>query len=173
MEGAPAALAPRRLRITVEAFPLKTGVWMMAAGLALTMAGAAYAQLAPKDAVAARVNGYRETGAAFKTINDQLKTETPAKIMLRLSAKRIVQTSHEQYGWFPQGSGAEAGVKTKAKPAIWSDPAGFKAAQDRLQQQAALMAQTVEGSDLAAMKKQAHALGETCQACHSKFRAED
>lgn len=153
---------------------MKSGVWMiLAAGAALSAGGAAYAQLAPKDAVAARVNGYRETGAAFKTINDQLKTDTPAKVMLRLSAKRIVQTSREQYGWFPPGAGPEAGVKTKAKAAIWSDAAGFKAAQDRFQQQAALMAQTVDGGDVAAIKKQARSLGETCQACHSKYRAED
>lgn len=153
---------------------MKFGVWMIiAAGVGLSTATAAYAQLAPKDAVAARINGYRETGAAFKSINDQLKTDTPAKILLRLSAKRIVQTSHEQYGWFPAGSGAEAGVKTKAKPVIWTDAAGFKAAQDKLQQQAALMSQTVDGGDLAAIRKQAHALGETCAACHKQYRAED
>jgi cytochrome c556 len=153
---------------------VKFGVSLLAAaGLVLAVAGGAYAQLDPKDAVTARISGYRETGAAFKTINDQLKSDTPAKIMLRVSAKRIVQTSHDQYNWFPTGSGAEAGVKTKAKTAIWSDAAGFKAAQDRLQQQAALMATTVDGGDLAQMRKQAHALGDACAACHSKFREKE
>jgi cytochrome c556 len=146
---------------------------MMAAGAVLAAGGAAYAQLSPKDAVSARVNGYRETGAAFKTINDQLKSGAPAKIMLRLSAKRIIQTSHDQYGWYPMGSGPDAGVKTKAKPAIWTDAAGFKAAQDRLQQQATLMGQAVDGGDLAQIKTQAHALGEACAACHSKYREKE
>ena len=152
---------------------MKRGLLMMVVAGTVLAAGAAFAQLAPKDAVAARVNGYRETGAAFKTINDQLKSDAPLKIMLRLSAKRIVQTSHEQYGWFPPGSGAEAGAKTKAKPQIWADPAAFKAAQDRLQQQAALMAQTVDGGDFGAMKKQAHTLGDACKACHDKYRIEE
>jgi cytochrome c556 len=145
----------------------------VAAGAVLVAAGSSYAQLDPKAAIAARVNGYRETGAAFKTINDQLKTDAPAKIMLRISAKRIAQTAHEQYGWFPAGSGPDAGVKTKAKPVIWSDAAGFKAAQDRLDKEAAMMAQLVDTGDAAAIKKQAHALGEACAACHNRYRAED
>lgn len=145
----------------------------IAAGVASVAAGAAYAQFAPKEAVGARVNGYRETGAAFKTLNDQLKSDTPAKIMLRISAKRIVQTGQEQYGWFPAGSGPEAGAKTKVKAAVWADPAGFKAAQDKFQQQAVLMAQAVDKGDPAAMKAQVKALGQTCAACHSKYREAD
>lgn len=145
----------------------------LAASALLVAAGSAYAQLGPKEAIGARVNGYRETGAAFKTINDQLKNDTPAKIMLRLSAKRLVQTANEQYGWFPSGSGAEAGVKTKVKAAVWSDAAAFKAAQDRFKKEADLMAAAVNSGDAAAMKTQARSLGATCQACHSKFRESD
>ena len=153
---------------------MKSGALMLAtAGLCLALAGAAYAQFSPKEAVGVRVNGYRETGAAFKTLNDQLKSDTPIKIMLRTSARRIVQTSHDQYGWFPAGSGPEAGEKTKAKPVIWSDAAGFKTAQDRFQQQAALMAQAVDGGDLSQIKTQAHALGEACAACHNKYREKE
>ena len=152
---------------------MKFGLAMAAAGMVLVAAGGAYAQLGPKDAVGARINAYRETGAAFKTINDQLKSDTPAKIMLRLSAKRLMQTANEQYGWFPSGSGPEAGVKTKVKPAVWNDPAGFKAAQDRYKQEAALMVQAVDSGDSAAMKKQARSLGAACQSCHTKFREAD
>lgn len=151
-------------------FGLSTAVM---AGVLLAAAGTAYAQLSPKDVVGARVNGYRETGAAYKTINDQLKAETPAKIMLRLGAKRIVQTAQEQYKWFPAGSGPDAGVKTKVKAAVWSEPAAFKAAQDKFQQQALLMSQAVDRGDVAEMKKQARALGQTCSGCHDKFRVED
>lgn len=143
---------------------------MIAAVAAVAVAGAAAAQLNPSTAVVARVNGYRETGVAFKTINDQLKTDAPAKIMLRLSARRIAQTAHDQYDWFPAGSGPAPGVKTKAKPAIWLEASGFKAAQDKLQQQAALMSQTVDGGDLTKMKAQARALGEACASCHNKYR---
>ena len=142
-------------------------------GLAIAIAGAAYAQFSPKEAIDARVNAYRETGAAFKTINDQLKSKTPLKIMLRTSARRIASTARDQYAWFPAGSGPEAGVKTKAKAVIWSDLASFHDAQARLQREADLMAQTVETGDQDAMQKQAKALGEACAACHKKYREED
>ena len=119
------------------------------------------------------MNGYRETGAAFKTINDQLKSGTPVKIMMRTSARTISNTARDQYNWFPAGSGAETGLKTKAKPAIWSDAAGFKAAQDRFAQEADLMSKVVETGDAAAMQKQAKALGQACAACHQKYRQQE
>lgn len=139
----------------------------------LAIGGAAVAQLSPKEVVARRVNGYRETGAAFKTLNDQLKSDTPIKIMLRSSARRIVQTSHDQYDFFPKGSGPESGEKTKAKAAIWADPAGFKLAQDNFQKQADRTAAAIDKGDPAQMKTEVHALGETCGACHNKFREKD
>lgn len=143
---------------------------MMMVGAALAATGTAYAQLAPKDAVGVRINGYRETGAAFKNINDQLKAETPAKVMLRSSARTIAVAARDQHKWFPAGSGPEAGVKTKAKSAIWSDSAGFTAAQARFQREADLMVKVVDSGDKAQMQKQAKALGASCSSCHNKFR---
>lgn len=146
---------------------------MAGAGLALVLGGSAAAQFSPKEGVAARVNAYRETGSAFKTINDQLKAPAPLKIMMRTSARTIAATGRDQYAWFPAGSGPEAGLKTKAKAAIWSDAAGFRDAQARFQREADLMTKVVETGDKAAMQKQARALGQACSACHQKYRAED
>lgn len=143
---------------------------LVGAFAAVSAGSAAYAQFNAKEAVGIRVSGYRETGAALKTINDQLKSDAPLKVMLRASTRRITQTAHDQYTWFPRGSGATAGEKTKAKPLIWSDAAGFRAAQDSFQQQAAHMSQAVDSGDLSQMKTAAHALGAVCAACHSKFR---
>lgn len=146
---------------------------IVAVGAALAIAGTAWAQLSPKDAVGVRINAYRENGAAFKTINDQLKSGAPAKIMMRTSARTISNTARDQYNWYPAGSGAETGLKTKAKAAIWSDAAGFRAAQDRFAREADLMSKVVETGDAAAMQKQAKALGQACGACHQKYRQED
>lgn len=143
---------------------------MVGVGVALAAAGTAYAQLAPKDAVGVRINAYRETGAAFKNLNDQLKGDAPAKIMLRSSARTIAGAARDQHKWFPAGSGPDLGVKTKAKPAIWSDQAGFTAAQARFQREADLMVKVVETGDKTQMQKQAKALGQSCSSCHSKFR---
>lgn len=143
---------------------------LVGAAAAAAVGSAAYAQFSPKEAVTVRVSGYRETGAAFKTLNDQLKRDAPLKVMLRASARRIAQTAHDQYGWFPRGSGPESGEKTKAKAAIWTDAAAFKAAQDNFQQQADRMSKAVDAGDVGQMKTAAHALGEACAACHNKFR---
>lgn len=151
---------------------MNTRLWpaLVGAFAAVAAGGAAHAQFSAKEAVGVRVSGYRETGAAFKTLNDQLKSDTPLKVMLRASARRIAQTARDQYGWFPHGSGTESGEKTKAKAAVWNDAASFKAAQDNFQQQAARMSLAVDAGDLGQMKTAAHALGEACAACHSKFR---
>jgi cytochrome c556 len=145
----------------------------VSAGLALVAGGVANAEFSPKEAIAARISAYRETGAAFKTIRDQLKSDTPLKIMLRTSAKRIQTTAHDQYTWFVPGSGPEAGVKTKALPKIWTDPEGFKVVQARFQKEADLMVQVVDSGDTAAIKTQAQALGEACGACHKVYRTAD
>jgi cytochrome c556 len=128
------------------------------------------AQSTAGEAVAMRVNAYRETGAAFKTINDQLKSGLFVKIMLRTSARTIAANAKAQYGWYPSGSGPESGQKTKAKAAIWSDPAGFRAAQMRLQKEADLFLKVAETGDKAKIQQQAKALGAACAACHQKYR---
>lgn len=150
-------------------------LWLALAGaLTVVAAGsAAYAQFSANEAVGVRVNGYRETGAAFKTLNDQLRSDAPIKVMLRASARRISQTSHDQYAWFPLGSGPETGEKTKAKPLIWTDAASFKVAQDSFQQQAGRMSQAVDAGDVSQMKTAARDLGTACAACHNKFRERD
>jgi cytochrome c556 len=142
----------------------------LAGAVVLISAGTVYAQLSGADAVSARISGYRETGAAFKTLNDQLKSDAPLKIMVEASVRQIVQTTHDQYLWFPAGSGPESGAKTHAKPEIWTDAADFKIAQDNFQKQAALMSQAVDSGDTMQMTTQARALGAACAACHSKFR---
>lgn len=153
---------------------MKLRVMIIAAmAAALGGGGAAYAQLAPKEAVSARINNYRETGAALKSINDALKTKTAVKFMMRSSARTIANTARDQHKWFPAGSGPESGLKTKAKANIWSDAAGFSAAQAKFQREADLMVKVVETGDTAQMQKQAKALGQTCSACHNKYRVED
>lgn len=132
----------------------------------------AYAQLAPADAIRARINAYRELGASFKNLNDQLKSGQPAKVMLRHSARQIQSASKAQYGWFPAGSGPAPGVKTKAKATIWSDMALFQSLQKKFESEAGLMAKTVEQGDTSLIRKQAASLGRSCKACHDKFREE-
>jgi cytochrome c556 len=124
------------------------------------------------DTVKARVQGFRELGAAFKGVNDELRGSTPQQVVLQQSARQIRNTATQIYGWFPAGSGAQAGVKTKALPAIWSNAAGFKTAQDNFAKQANAFNAAVMSKDVNRIRASTKALGATCAACHKQFRSE-
>lgn len=141
-----------------------------AAALAVTLtAGVALGQGAA-EVIKARQQGYKAQGAAFKTINDELKKGSPNIAAIRTASKVLTDTGNLQYSWFPRGSGPEAGVKTAAKPEIWSDAAGFSAAQKGFQAEAVKLGQAAAKGDVGALRAQAGATGKTCSACHNKFR---
>lgn len=60
------------------------------------------------------------------------------------------------------------GEKSRALPAIYTDTAKFKEAQDRFQSEASKLA-SMKG-DEAAVKQQITAVGKACAACHDDFR---
>ena len=62
------------------------------------------------------------------------------------------------------------GEKTGALPAVFSEPAKFKEAADRLQTEATKLAQVSRGGDEATVKAQILAVGKTCAACHDDYR---
>ena len=144
---------------------------MITGGLAMLVATPLFA--AAQDVVNTRVAGLRQLGAAFKNVNDELKSGTPQPMVLQISARQIRDAAKAQYGWFPAGSGPQAGVKTRAKPEIWTQPAQFKAAQDNLSAQADAFAKVVAGGDTTAIAAQAKQLGAACGACHHQFRADE
>ena len=67
---------------------------------------------------------------------------------------------------FPANSGSDM-VKTRAKPEIWTDAAGFEAAGGVWYK----AYQTIKATtDEASFKAAFPALGESCKGCHEKFR---
>jgi cytochrome c556 len=125
------------------------------------------------DIVKARIAGYREIGAAFKAINDQLRSGTPQPYLMQVSAREIANGTREQYRWFPAGSGPRPGVKTRAKAAIWAQPAKFKALQDNLAAKAGALALATRGADTARIQAAVRELGAACKACHTVYREEE
>ena len=124
------------------------------------------------DPYKARIDSYRELGAAFKNVNDELRKPAPQIYIIQLSARQIRSTAQAQYGFFPAGSGPKPGIKTAAKPEIWTQPAPFKAAQDAFARQAQAFAAAAQAGNPAAIRIQAKALGQTCAGCHKSFRVE-
>jgi cytochrome c556 len=121
------------------------------------------------DIVRARIDAYRELGAAFKSADDGLRGD-PQTILLQQAARQIRNVSKQQYSLFPAGSGPQPGVKTAAKAAIWTDPVKFKASQDAFVKQAEIFQKAVASGNAASMRAEVRKLGATCKACHDTYR---
>lgn len=147
----------------------------LAAGLAT--AGAALAQDAAATpggkAVLARQAHYKELGKAFGGLNGELRKDAPDKAVISADATTVKTLADGLPTWFPKGSGPEAGVKTAAKPEIWTDAAGFAGAVAKLQGETARLQEVSMAGDLDAIKAQVRATGGACKACHDQYRAPD
>lgn len=130
---------------------------------------------AVKGAEAARImherhEGMEAIGDATKAINRTLKG-TPDLSVVRANAAKIAQLSKQASGWFPAGTGPDVG-KTGAKPEIWQSPEDFAAKLRSFQAAADQFNAAARGNDIAAINAKFAALGQSCKACHDKYRAE-
>ena len=156
---------------------LKTMLWALAlaaglaAGAALAQDPAAAAATPGGKAVLARQAHYKELNGAFRAINEQLRADAPDKAAIAANAGKMKALAADLPGWFPKGSGPEAGVKTAAKAEIWTDAEGFAAAVTKLQAETGKLADAAGAGDMEALKVQARAAGGACKACHDKYRA--
>ncbi|HEY5107529.1 MAG TPA: cytochrome c [Caulobacteraceae bacterium] len=125
------------------------------------------------DALKDRQAHMKGLGAAAKALGEQFHSGAPDKAVVKLQADRIFVAAKAMDAWFPRGSGVEAGAKTRALPAIWTDPAGFVEAQKRLFVAAEALDAAADSGDMAAVGAQMRPVGEACKGCHDKFREPD
>lgn len=124
----------------------------------------------PANQVRTRVEGLRALGAAFKTVNDGLRSSDVPVAQIQQAARTIRTAARQQYRWFPAGSGPQTGVKTYAKPDIWSKRAEFRTAQDNFARAADGFQRAAATGNVDAIKAANRNLGGTCKACHDAFR---
>jgi cytochrome c556 len=133
--------------------------------------GSSQGQAAPAaEVVKARQQGLTARGAAFKVIRDELKGDAPDAAKIRRASADITQAAGVIDKWFPAGTGPDSGVKTDAKPEVWTDPAGFATAREAFVREANKWAQLGNSTDASAWKEGAASLGQSCKGCHDKFR---
>ena len=149
------------------------GVAAIGAAVALAAVGGAVAQSKAASTIQARQANFKQLGGAFKAINDELKKDQPDPAVLKVNSAKMKTLAAQLPRWFPKGTGAEAGVKTGAKPDIWSDPNGFSEVARALQTQTSKLAALGANSDLDAFKAQVRPTGGSCKGCHDKFRIEE
>lgn len=141
-----------------------------------------------------RIAGFRDMGAAFKSIGDELKTPKPNLTRIRDSALVVRDYGKQVPEWFPRGSeppekpsqswidwirswfSSDSGYvaasvyDTKAKLEIWQQPTQFAQAYKQFQTEADTLWATAQGSDVAAIRTQHRVAAKTCAHCHDTFR---
>ena len=122
------------------------------------------------EVVKARQQGLKTLGAAFKAIRDELRGDSPDAAKIRSAAADIAHAAGAIGKWFPVGTGPDSGLRTDAKPEVWTDAAGFAAAQDTFVREANKWAQLGNSTDPSAWKEGAASLGQSCKGCHEKYR---
>jgi cytochrome c556 len=118
-----------------------------------------------------RHEGMETIGKANKAIRRELEAGSPNVGTIRTSAGQIADLAKKSSGWFPAGTGPEVG-KTGAKPEIWQDPKDFAAKLAVFQKSAAAFNAAASGGDVNAIKARFGDLGQTCKACHDKYRSD-
>jgi cytochrome c556 len=137
----------------------------------------AYAQIKPEDGIRARQSIMRVIALNFGPVAQMAQGKMPwNKDMFVANALRIEALWAMQPARFfvPGSDNAVAGAKiasfTDARPEIWSQADKWKAANDRMGEAVTNLAKAARGTDEAAMKSAAGALGKTCGGCHDDFR---
>jgi len=138
--------------------------------LALATIGAAPVTPSPETAIATRIAGLRELGAAFKAVKDGIATPDTQTILIQQAARQIANAAGQMPQWFPTGSGMAPGRKTAAKAEIWAQPEKFAAARYAFVAEAAKFQTIAKVGDAAAIRAEVPKLGATCGGCHETFR---
>jgi cytochrome c556 len=130
----------------------------------LATLGATLALAGPIDD---RQAGMKQVGKSIGAIADIAKGKTPYDAAtVKTNADMILEGWKKAFANFPPGSD-KGPPETYAKAEIWSDPDGFKAAQDDAMKALATLAAT---TDEASFKTALGGLGNACKGCHDKYR---
>jgi len=132
------------------------------------LTSSAFAQAKPEDAIKYRRGVYAVIGWNFGPMAAMAKGDRPYDAAdFARRAEIVAYMSKLPLEGFVEGS--ETG-DTKAKPEIWLDMDDFKAKLEKMQAEAAKLAEVAKKGDLAASKAQLGETGKACKACHDKFR---
>jgi cytochrome c556 len=125
------------------------------------------------ESIKTRQTHYKAIGGAMKGISDELKKDAPDVAALQRHAGTIDRFAPQIQGWFPDGTGAAAGIKTAAREEIWSKPEEFRKAAADFVTAASRFNGIAASGDVAAIRDGVKPLGASCKACHDTFKAKD
>ncbi|MBX6319886.1 cytochrome c [Pigmentiphaga sp.] len=129
--------------------------------------GTAAAQFAkPEDAIKYRQSVLTVMANHFGRIAPVVRGQQPYDPE-QVKADVEIVAMMSKLPWSAFGQGTEGGA---ARPAVWSEGAKFKQAQERLQGDIAKLVAAAQSGDLAQVRTAYGAVGASCKACHDNFR---
>lgn len=135
-------------------------------------AGSAHAQFAkPEDAVKYRQSAFTLMGSHMGRMQPVIKGQAPYDAAAIKANVAILKTlSGLPWAGFTADSKS---VSSSAKPDVWSDAAGFKAAQDKFNGAMTKLVAAADSGDLEKLRAAYGDVGASCKACHDTFRAKN
>ena len=147
---------------------MKTWITALAA-LGLVAALPAQAQFQkPEDAIKYRKAVFVVRGTHFGRIAAMAQGKVPFDAKAALASAEVVNVV-AALPWAAFGEGTDKG-ETRAKADIWAEPEKFKAAAQRLQDEAAKLLVAAKSGNLDQIKVAAGDTGKACKACHDAYR---
>ena len=141
-------------------------------GLALTLGAGysftAFAQAKPEVLVKQRQAAMTLQGKYFGPLAGMAQGKVPydQKIVARNAGYLEALSKMPWDGFNPNTKD----VKSAALPAVYTDGAKFKEAQDHFESEVTKLVSASKGGDEAAIKAQIGAVGKACGGCHENFR---
>ena len=159
-------MTPNLIRLAAAAFALSglTPALAQAPPAAPAAAPAPPTPASPAQAVMRQMNG------AGRVIRTELAKDAPDTAAIKAAADRLNAAAGKLPGVFDKPVDPASGIKSAAKPEVWSDAKGFADKALALQGETAKLAQLADGADVAALKAQAGAVNGACGACHQAYR---
>ncbi len=137
----------------------------------LLASGNVAAQVKPEEIIKFRQSVYTVIGWHVRPLGAMVKGQMPYdQAEFLRNAEIVAKMSTVAPHAFPAGS--DTGAKTRAKPEIWSDAAGFKKVMENFQAEAAKLAEVAKtATSVDQVRGQFGALGKACAACHDNYRS--
>ena len=145
--------------------------------VALSVAAGASAQMKPEDQIKARKAGYAFMSWNMGKIKAQV-VDNPAsfnKDQVAAAANVIAATANSGMGaLYGPGTDKDAGnQKTRVKPEFFKEPDEVRKLAVAFVKEANELQKVAATGDAAAIKAQFGKTGESCKACHDKFRKDE
>lgn len=121
----------------------------------------------PEDAIKYRQAAFVVLASQFGRMQSTVKGQVPYDAAAIKANVEIVKTL-STLPWGAFGAGTQG--KSAAKPEVWSDAAGFKAAQTKFEGAVVKLSAAADSGDLEKLRAAFGDVGASCKACHDSYR---